>query len=110
MTTPVHPAGLGREEFAERLLKGSVKKSYAPIVDIDWYVSGLTAWIFVGQYHWQGAVLDHSPDDVVNQARAVRLGIGERNASARISEQTPQGIHSIAGVGAATFPLGKTAL
>jgi hypothetical protein len=25
-----------REEFAERLLKGSVKKSYAPIVDIDW--------------------------------------------------------------------------
>ncbi|GAC1408018.1 MAG: hypothetical protein NVSMB60_28980 [Mycobacterium sp.] len=26
----------GREEFSERLLKGSVKKSYAPIVDIDW--------------------------------------------------------------------------
>ena len=25
-----------REEFAERLLKGSVRKSYAPIVDIDW--------------------------------------------------------------------------
>ncbi len=25
-----------REEFAERLLKGSVKKSYEPIVDIDW--------------------------------------------------------------------------
>ncbi len=25
-----------RQEFAERLLKGSVKKSYAPIVDIDW--------------------------------------------------------------------------
>ena len=30
MTTPT------REEFAERLLKGSVKKSYAPVVDIDW--------------------------------------------------------------------------
>ena len=29
-------AAAGREEFAERLLKGSVKKSYAPIVDIDW--------------------------------------------------------------------------
>lgn len=28
--------GPGREEFSERLLKGSVKKSYAPIVDIDW--------------------------------------------------------------------------
>ena len=25
-----------RREFAERLLKGSVKKSYAPVVDIDW--------------------------------------------------------------------------
>jgi P-aminobenzoate N-oxygenase AurF len=29
-------AAAAREEFAERLLKGSVKKSYAPIVDIDW--------------------------------------------------------------------------
>src|SRR6476659_2709612 len=29
-------AAAGREEFSERLLKGSVKKSYAPIVDIDW--------------------------------------------------------------------------
>jgi hypothetical protein len=25
-----------REEFSERLLKGSVKKSYAPVVDIEW--------------------------------------------------------------------------
>lgn len=33
MTTPVRPS---REEFSERLLKGSVKKSYAPVVDIDW--------------------------------------------------------------------------
>jgi P-aminobenzoate N-oxygenase AurF len=33
MTTAL---GAGREEFAERLLKGSVKKSYAPVVDIDW--------------------------------------------------------------------------
>ncbi|GBE64726.1 hypothetical protein MFM001_11880 [Mycobacterium sp. MFM001] len=33
MTTPVKA---GREEFSERLLKGSVKKSYAPVVDIDW--------------------------------------------------------------------------
>ena len=29
-------AAAGREEFSERLLKGSVKRSYAPIVDIDW--------------------------------------------------------------------------
>ncbi|WP_370331006.1 diiron oxygenase [Mycolicibacterium hippocampi] len=41
MTAPVKPsaaapAGPTRDEFAERLLKGSVKKSYAPVVDIDW--------------------------------------------------------------------------
>src|SRR5690242_10796158 len=35
---PVAPSAAAptRNEFAERLLKGSVKKSYAPIVDIDW--------------------------------------------------------------------------
>ena len=37
MVAPTSPATTpNREEFAERLLKGSVKKSYAPIVDIDW--------------------------------------------------------------------------
>lgn len=28
--------GASREMFAERLLNGSVKKSYAPVVDVDW--------------------------------------------------------------------------
>jgi hypothetical protein len=28
--------GPSREEFSERLLRGSVKKSYEPVVDIDW--------------------------------------------------------------------------
>ena len=36
MTTAVKPDGPNREEFSERLLKGSVKKSYQPVVDIDW--------------------------------------------------------------------------
>lgn len=36
MTTAVRPSGPSREEFSERLLKGSVKKSYEPVVDIDW--------------------------------------------------------------------------
>ncbi|HEY2502108.1 MAG TPA: diiron oxygenase [Mycobacterium sp.] len=36
MTSAVKPTGPGREEFADRLLKGSVKKSYEPVVDIDW--------------------------------------------------------------------------
>lgn len=30
------PTGPSHEEFSERLLKGSVKKSYEPVVDIDW--------------------------------------------------------------------------
>jgi hypothetical protein len=34
--SPTTVKGPSREEFSERLLKGSVKKSYAPIVDIDW--------------------------------------------------------------------------
>jgi hypothetical protein len=37
MTASVRAANSAtREEFSERLLKGSVKKSYLPIVDIDW--------------------------------------------------------------------------
>ena len=36
MSTAVTPAGPSREEFSDRLLKGSVKKSYEPVVDIDW--------------------------------------------------------------------------
>jgi P-aminobenzoate N-oxygenase AurF len=36
MTTPLPDTTTTREEFSDRLLKGSVKKSYAPIVDIDW--------------------------------------------------------------------------
>src|ERR1700743_117958 len=36
MTSAVKPGGPSRQEFSERLLKGSVKKSYAPVVDIDW--------------------------------------------------------------------------
>ncbi|ANW66932.1 aminobenzoate oxygenase [Mycobacterium sp. djl-10] len=34
-TTP-GPTSPSREDFADRLLKGSVKKSYEPAVDIDW--------------------------------------------------------------------------
>jgi hypothetical protein len=36
MTTSIKPTGPTRDEFSERLLKGSVKKSYAPVVDIEW--------------------------------------------------------------------------
>ena len=35
-SAPPQTAAPTRDAFAERLLKGSVKKSYAPVVDIDW--------------------------------------------------------------------------
>jgi hypothetical protein len=54
-----------------------------------------------GQYHWQGTVFDPLPVDL--RARPVTLTVGERSASARITEETPQGTHSIAGVGGPPF-------
>jgi cation diffusion facilitator CzcD-associated flavoprotein CzcO len=54
-----------------------------------------------GQYHWQGTVFDPLPVDL--RARAVKLTVGERSASARITEETPQGTHSISGVGVPPF-------
>jgi Domain of unknown function (DUF4873) len=57
-----------------------------------------------GQYHWQGTVFDAIPADLV-RARELTVTVGERTAAARITEQTPQGTHSIAGVGAPPYPL-----
>jgi hypothetical protein len=54
-----------------------------------------------GQYHWQGTVFDPLSADL--RARPVTLTVGDRSASARITEETPQGTHSIAGVGAPPF-------
>jgi hypothetical protein len=57
-----------------------------------------------GQYHWQGTVFDRLPTELV-RARTVTLTVGEHSAPARITEETPQSTHSIAGVGAPPFPL-----
>jgi uncharacterized protein DUF4873 len=57
-----------------------------------------------GQYHWQGTVFDAIPTELV-RARALTVTVGERSAAARITEHTPQGTHSIAGVGAPPYPL-----
>jgi Domain of unknown function (DUF4873) len=56
-----------------------------------------------GQYHWQGTVFDRLPMELV-RARTLTLTVGEHSAPARITEETPQGTHSIAGVGAPPFP------
>ena len=55
-----------------------------------------------GQYHWQGTIFDQLSDDLV-RARAVTLAVGDRKASARITERTPQSTYSIAGVGAPPY-------
>jgi cation diffusion facilitator CzcD-associated flavoprotein CzcO len=57
-----------------------------------------------GQYHWQGTVFDRLPVELV-RARTMTLTVGEHSAPARITEETPQGTHSIAGTGAPPFPL-----
>jgi hypothetical protein len=57
-----------------------------------------------GQYHWQGTVFDSLPAELV-RARTITLTVGERSAPARITEETPQGTHSIAGTGAPPFAL-----
>jgi hypothetical protein len=58
-----------------------------------------------GQYHWQGTLFDQLPADVLAQVRTVTLVVGERSVSARITEETPQGTHTIAGLGAPPFAL-----
>ena len=58
-----------------------------------------------GQYHWQGTLFGQLPADVLARVRTVTLVVGERSVSARIIEETPQGTHSIAGVGAPPFAL-----
>lgn len=58
-----------------------------------------------GRFQWQGTIFGHLPDDVLKQPRAVTPAVGERAASARITGQTPQGTHSIVGVGPPPFAL-----
>lgn len=56
-----------------------------------------------GRYHWQGTVLDRLPSEILRQARAGTLSVGAHSAPARITEETPWGTHSVAGVGAPPF-------
>lgn len=58
-----------------------------------------------GRYHWQGMVFGELPDDVLKGPPGVTVAIGERTAAARITERTPWGSHTIAGVGDPPFPL-----
>lgn len=57
-----------------------------------------------GRYHWQGTVFDVLPDGA-KPPQQVALSVGEILAQARITEVTPQGGYSVAGVGAPPFRL-----
>ncbi len=63
-----------------------------------------------GNYHWQGTVLDPLPSDLVRRSRQVLVDAGTRSAPARITEETPQGGYSIAGIGAPPFAVNHVEL
>ena len=55
-----------------------------------------------GQYHWRGTVfetLDELP------RTAVTVAVGERTATARVTERSQQGGYAISGAGLPPFPL-----
>jgi hypothetical protein len=58
-----------------------------------------------GRYHWQGTVFEPLPADGLKGSAPVTLTVGDRTAPARITEKTPQGGYSVAGVGAPPFVL-----
>ncbi len=57
-----------------------------------------------GRYHWQGTVFDALADGV-KLPHQVTVAIGPHKADARITERTPQGGYSVAGVGAPPFEM-----
>jgi len=57
-----------------------------------------------GRYHWQGTVFEALPDGT-KLPQPVTLSVGDNLAQARITERTPQGGCSVAGVGAPPFAL-----
>lgn len=54
-----------------------------------------------GKYHWRGTVLEPLTAGGANQ---VSITIGERTASAKVTERSQQGGYSVAGVGTPPFP------
>ncbi|OBI80101.1 DUF4873 domain-containing protein [Mycobacterium sp. E740] len=50
-----------------------------------------------GRYHWRGMVFDLAPD--FRMPQTVHISIGDRTAEGQLTEVTPWGTHSVAGVG-----------
>ncbi|WP_448453722.1 DUF4873 domain-containing protein [Mycolicibacterium phlei] len=54
-----------------------------------------------GRYHWRGTV--YGIDTGLRLPQPVRIAVGERSAEAHLTEVTPWGTHSVAGVGAPPY-------
>jgi hypothetical protein len=57
-----------------------------------------------GRYHWRGTVFEELPADI-KLPDQVTVSVGSQDAAARITERTPQGGYSVAGVGAPPFEI-----
>ncbi len=58
-----------------------------------------------GRYHWRGMVFELPGGPNLRLPQPVCVSIGARTADATLTEVTPQGTHSVTGVGAPPYPL-----
>ena len=58
-----------------------------------------------GRYHWRGMVYELTHEPALRMPQPVSVSIGDRTAEAQLTEVTPWGTHSVAGVGAPPYPL-----
>ena len=58
-----------------------------------------------GKYHWRGMVFELAPETATKMPKPVAVTIGDRTVEAQLTEVTPWGTHSVAGVGAPPYPL-----
>jgi hypothetical protein len=58
-----------------------------------------------GKYHWRGMVFEYAPEQAPKMPKPVAVTIAGRTAEAQLTEVTPWGTHSVAGVGAPPYPL-----
>lgn len=58
-----------------------------------------------GRFHWRGMVFELASDAAPRLPQPVDVSIGARTAQAQLTEVTPWGTYSVAGVGAPPYPL-----
>ncbi|MFG1934442.1 DUF4873 domain-containing protein [Mycobacterium sp. NPDC048908] len=58
-----------------------------------------------GKFHWRGMVFELATETTPKLPKPVAVTIGDHTAEAQLTEVTPWGTHSVAGVGAPPYPL-----